>query len=150
MNPHYNWILEGSSFHNLELFHLRTLRTCFYIEENSHSNRQVKSNPKRRQKQWSVGKKNPRRRGKYQILWSWLGQEGGEGMLQPILKGIWQILNQTESFLDRLPETTIGFNLSVAISNTNGGISLTSAFSSRKIAGLYNDKWLTLANHKSK
>jgi hypothetical protein len=61
-------------------------------------------------------------------------------MLQPILKGIWQILNQTESFLDRLPETTIGFNLSVAISNTNGGISLTSAFSSRKIAGLYNDK----------
>ena len=46
MNPHYNWILEGSSFHNLELFHLRTLRTCFYIEENSHSNRQVKSNPK--------------------------------------------------------------------------------------------------------
>ena len=46
-------------------------------------------------------------------------------MLQPILKGIWQILNQTESFLDNLPERTIGFNLSVAISYTNGGISLT-------------------------
>ena len=44
-------------------------------------------------------------------------------MLQPILKGIWQILNQTESFLDNLPETTTGFNLSVAISNANGGIS---------------------------
>ena len=40
MNPHYNWILEGISFHNLELFHLRTLRTCFYIGENSHSNHQ--------------------------------------------------------------------------------------------------------------
>ena len=61
-------------------------------------------------------------------------------MLQPILKGFWRILNQKESFLDTLTETTIGFNLSVAISNTNGGISLTSEFSSRKIAGLYNDK----------
>ena len=39
-------------------------------------------------------------------------------MLQPILKGIWQVLNQTESFLDNLTETTTDFNLSVAISNS--------------------------------
>ena len=56
-------------------------------------------------------------------------------MLQPILKGIWQILNQTESFLDNLTETTTDFNLSVAIYNANGGSLLPRHLPLRRLPG---------------
>ena len=56
-------------------------------------------------------------------------------MLQPILKGIWQILNSDGEFSGS-PDRNDSCHLQRQWRDL---LSLTPAFASRKIAGLYND-----------